>query len=81
MEHSYCFLVECFSQQVTCCSSTSCMCMHMYMPFLSLLMAISFNSAQILKYLDVFRPNLTNFNKALCQGTRYNAQQNWDLML
>lgn len=26
MEHSYCFLVECFSQQVTCCSSTSCMC-------------------------------------------------------
>lgn len=26
MEHNYCFLVECFSQQVTCCSSTSCMC-------------------------------------------------------
>lgn len=26
MEHSNCFLVECFSQQVTCHSSTSCMC-------------------------------------------------------
>lgn len=34
------------------------------MPFLSVLMVISFNAAQILKYLDVSRLNLTNLNKA-----------------